>query len=118
MDRHTLQKKIMRMERELLALKTAHERGLGTYRFYQYELQFTNLDYAIWEASILDGEPTSPFVQGTPFGVSAELDFTAYCMLKDERTVKVYLYIGHGDTASGKVVVVSSSDLGEFRRVQ
>lgn len=118
MDRGTLDKRILRMERELLALKTAHERGLGTYRFYQYELQFTNVDFAIWEVSILDGEPTSPFVQGTPFGVSAELDFTAYCVLKDERTVKVYLYIGHGDMASGKVVVVSSSQLGEFRRVQ
>lgn len=34
MDRHTLEKKIMRMERELLALKTAHMAGLGTTRFY------------------------------------------------------------------------------------
>lgn len=35
MDRHTLEKKIMRMERELLALKTACERGLGAISFYR-----------------------------------------------------------------------------------
>lgn len=52
MDRHTLENKIMRMERELLALKTAHERGLGTTRFYTDEVAIQ--EYPIGSVLIVD----------------------------------------------------------------
>lgn len=39
MDNKTLDKKIRRMENELLALKTASRAGLGTTRFYYYLLK-------------------------------------------------------------------------------
>lgn len=117
MDSGTLDKTLRRMEREVLALKTAHQRGLGSYRFYQYEIIFENEEYATWRATVLDGEPTNPFVQATIFGVSAQLYFSVEAKLEDERTVRVGLTIGRGDTASGRIVVVSSSDLGGFSRV-
>lgn len=52
MDRHTLEKKIMRMERELLALKTAHERGLGTTRFYTGEVAIQ--EYPVGSVLVVD----------------------------------------------------------------
>ena len=114
MDRHTLENKIMRMERELLALKTACERGLGAYKFYTKIINFSNVDYRRWTASVLVGEPDSPLVQAVAFGVDSSLLYDTEAYLRNEREVVVSLNVGRGDVASGYIVVTSSSMLGDF----
>lgn len=88
MDRHTLEKKIMRMERELLALKTACERGLGAMSFYRKTLNFTPTDtnYGFIEViATLKSTAIAPaFMQlgSTPLGWTVIEKFT----MSDSRT--------------------------------
>ena len=65
------EKRLKRMKSELTALKTAHQRGLGTIRFFSKSASFNsgNTNGFSCRATILSGEPEWPlfsvFVSGT-----------------------------------------------------
>lgn len=72
MNENDFEREIKWMERELLALKTDHERGLGVFDFYQETVEYTAealspsvfpLRYFYVAVTVADGEPTPPFVQ-------------------------------------------------------
>lgn len=68
MDQKSLEKNLANMERELLALQTAHDIGLGAVDYYEYtipvELSYTGTMYrAFILINIKDGEGTFPFMQ-------------------------------------------------------
>ena len=61
------EKNLKRMQQELTDLKTVHQRGLGTIRFFQYEVSGTisqTSSYVI-RADIVPGEIQHPFIQAT-----------------------------------------------------
>ena len=62
MNDATLAQKIIDMTREARDLKTAHQRGLGTTRFYKYSLQIyaDRASYYDFIARIATDEPTRP----------------------------------------------------------
>lgn len=56
--------KLKNMTREVRDLKTAHERGLGTTRFYRYSISImaqANTGYS-FVARVADGEPQTPVI--------------------------------------------------------
>lgn len=75
-------KELLRMEQELLALKTIHDRGLGTTRFYTYERSIeipSGIHYWILTATVEDTSllpmVALPFVEG-PTTSNYQFDFT------------------------------------------
>lgn len=108
--------KLKNMTREVRDLKTAHERGLGTTRFYKYELEImanAGEEY-IFVARVADDEPQTPVM--VP-------------MLRVEPPTRQplcqFTSIGNGTytiSAMGwqsdymTVAVISSSKLKEFRQ--
>ena len=62
MDDSNLAQKIIDITREARDLKTAHQRGLGTTRFYKYSLQIyaDRASYYDFVARIATDEPTRP----------------------------------------------------------
>lgn len=59
-------RRLRRMEREVSALKCAHERPLGAVRFYRYHVEDTyrNIgEYIRVTATVEEGAPTPPLVQ-------------------------------------------------------
>lgn len=112
MDRHTLEKKLKRIDNELLALKTAHRRGLGTFLFYEYTFNYSNETSRTWTAPILSGEPERPFVQA-----SFEQDDVALALAwaySTDSSVVVRLETAKWEPASGTIHVTCSSRLGAF----
>lgn len=72
MNEKAFERDLKWMERELRALKTDHERGLGVFDFYRESLSYTAealppsvlpLRYFYVAVTVADGEPTPPFVQ-------------------------------------------------------
>lgn len=52
MDEKSLQKNIDSLKRELLALKTARDRGIGGMAFYSATTELALIDYMFWEVVV------------------------------------------------------------------
>ena len=73
MDSKTLEKNITNLERELVALQTAHDVGLGAIEFYsytgiaparRYSEDWPESHYLAIMITVHDGEPLNPVIQG------------------------------------------------------
>lgn len=107
MNEASIEKAITKMEREVLALKTSHNIGAGTIRFYESSI---TIGEPVSELSIkiADSEPFPPFLLVVrPDSVVGVVIFDA-----DTRTGRYYL-----GGVTGTVVIVSSSLIEYIRRV-
>lgn len=68
-------KELTEMEREVRDLKTIHQRGLGTVRFYEAETFATLNGSRRFRATLVAGEPTEPLAIGLTYGEPPLEDF-------------------------------------------
>ena len=68
-------KELTEMEREVRDLKTIHQRGLGTVRFYEAETSATLNGSRRFRATLVAGEPTEPLAIGLTYGEPPLDDF-------------------------------------------
>ena len=68
-------KELTEMEREVRDLKTIHQRGLGTVRFYEAETSATLNGSRRFRATLVAGEPTEPLAIGLTYGEPPLEDF-------------------------------------------
>ena len=62
-------KELTEMEREVRDLKTIHQRGLGTVRFYEAETGTVTVNGSKrFTANLVAGEPTEPLAIGLTYG--------------------------------------------------
>ena len=71
-------KELTEMEREVRDLKTIHQRGLGTVRFYEAETGTVTISNssARFTANLVAGEPTEPLAIGLTYGEPPLNDFS------------------------------------------
>lgn len=62
------EKELMRMEQEVRDLKTIHQRGLGTVRFYEASVSTTVNGSKTFTANLATGEPSNPLAIGLTYG--------------------------------------------------
>lgn len=103
MDEASLGKAITKMERELLALKTSHQIGVGTIRFYESSIEIESTTNMRVRIKIADSEPIPPFL----LVVAPRGDVLYPIMDEDTRIATVNL--GSSIAFSGMVLAVSSS---------
>lgn len=113
------QRNLDRMAAEIRDLKTAHNRGLDTTRFYKYTLSIptqpmTDYDFT---AKIADGEPQNPIIipamqAGEPISGAS---IYAYRYSATETRLSVFTPWDVGGTIT--VAVISSSRLKEFAQI-
>lgn len=113
-----LAQKIKRMQEELRDLKTAHERGLGTTRFYRYEIEIMAQAQTFYNfiARVADDEPQQPVIipamqTEAPIG-SPSCYFDS--IISGEYRLQIYNAATNDDYL--KVAIISSSQLKEFRQ--
>ena len=70
-------KELTEMEREVRDLKTIHQRGLGTVRFYEAETGTVTISNssARFTANLVAGEPTTPLAISLIYGAPPIGDF-------------------------------------------
>ena len=69
-------KELTEMEREVRDLKTIHQRGLGTVRFYEAETGTVTVNGSKrFTANLVAGEPTNPLAIGLTYGEPPLGDF-------------------------------------------
>lgn len=101
-DEASLEKALTKMEREVLALKTAARRGLGATKFYSKEVSWGSGKAHSFRVYIADGEPMPAFIQAyvnvpTPFyDLAVRLTLQSYgasvsvtCLTSGTITLKV-----------------------------
>lgn len=70
-------KELTEMEREVRDLKTIHQRGLGTVRFYEAETGTVTVNGSKrFTANLVAGEPTNPLAIGLTYGEPPLNDFS------------------------------------------
>ena len=70
-------KELTEMEREVRDLKTIHQRGLGTVRFYEAETGTVTVNGSKrFTANLVAGEPTNPLAIGLTYGEPPLEDFS------------------------------------------
>lgn len=94
------EKNLKRMKQELTDLKTVHQRGLGTIRFFRYTFSFyasTQYIADIIRADIADGELAYPFIQAAE--VTDDLNNTAtaggFAYESGATEIAVKFYVNH-----------------------
>lgn len=120
MNDDTLANKLIHMTQEVRDLKTAHQRGLGTTRFYKYSLQIYVGTAAYYDfiARVATDEPTRPAVM-----VLLNLDEPIYgvqlsYLAIGTTTINFTAFSGWqtADHTRMTVTLISSSKIGEFRQ--
>ena len=120
MNDETLAQKLIQMTQEVRDLKTAHKRGLGTTRFYKYELEIYVAHGQFYQfiARTDPDEPSNPIV--IP---EINLDEPIYGVMLDFGNINsttIYITVFSGwqiqDHSRLKVTAISSSKLAEFRQ--
>lgn len=85
--RSLFEKNLLRMKRELTDLKTVHQRGLGTVRFFTKSEEFEKTaDIIPIKATIADGEPEWPLFTFTATGVNGPEGVVSCSFLKQTAT--------------------------------
>lgn len=120
MDDSNLAKKLQDMIQEIRDLKTAHQRGLGTTRFYKYSLeiyvdQMTSYDFI---ARIADGEPTYPAAIMMTNLDEPIVGAGVWYMSVGSTTINSAIMSGWQtvDHTRMTVTLISSSKIAEFRQ--
>lgn len=120
MNDETLAQKLIHMTQEVRDLKTAHKRGLGTTRFYKYELEIYVAQGTFYQfiARVDPDEPANPII--IP---EINLDEPIYGLMLDfgnigSTTMWFTIFTGWQiqDHSRLKVTAISSSKLSEFRQ--
>ena len=103
MDEASLEKAITKMERELLALKTSHQIGVGTIRFYESSIEIESTTNMRVRIKIANSEPVPPFLLvAAPNGVVLSPN------VNEDTRIATVSY-GSSIAMSGTVLAVSSS---------
>lgn len=111
------EKNLMRMKNELRDIKTVHDRGLGTVRFFKREKTF-NLPantQVLFSATIESDEPEWPVCQpfaSSPDGLKVVKDIYVY----DQNATRIRWYVTTGNAGSVTTGVVASSGMQEIIR--
>lgn len=120
MNDETLAQKLIHMTEEVRDLKTAHKRGLGTMRFYKYELEIYVAQGEFYQfiARIDPDEPSNAII--IP---EVNLDEPIEGIMLDFGSISsttIYITVFSGwqiqDHSRLKVTAISSSKLSEFRQ--
>lgn len=119
MDKKSLEKNLANLERELLALQTAHDVGLGVVDFYEItmtgtmqQMQGQGYYYVYILVWVKDGERFNPFVQYWQEREEQGFVDSSYELLKnDEGNHFLISFIGFvPSTISAKMVSTSQLD--------
>lgn len=120
MNDETLAQKLIHMTQEVRDLKTAHKRGLGTTRFYKYELEIYVAQGEFYQfiARIDPDEPPNAII--IP---EMRVDEPAYGVILSFGTISsttawITAFSGWQiqDHTRMKITAISSSKLSEFRQ--
>lgn len=120
MNDSTLANKLIHMIEEIRDLKTAHQRGLGTTRFYKYSMQIyaDRASYYDFVARIATDEPQRPAV--IVMMNEDEPIFGAYVASLSIGSTTTTFTIFSGtqiaDHTRLTITIISSSKIGEFRQ--
>lgn len=111
------EKNLIRMKQELTDLKTVHQRGLGTIRFFRQTFTFTptqaHAEYVI-KADIVAGEPERPFIQVTEMRNDYSSINSGGCEITSGTTeVEILIYYNRAEQAT--IEIISTSELENVR---
>lgn len=111
------EKNLMRMKNELRDIKTVHDRGLGTVKFFRYRItqahtSGTKLQY--FKADIAAGEPEHPFVEGLSRSSTGKFHSACYSVDSGATTVTVVFECWSGPQTL-TYDIISSSVLTNLR---
>lgn len=111
------EKRLKRMKRELTDLKCAHQRGLGTIRFFKASCTsaIAANTSALFEANIAQDEPTWPIFSiyaSGPIGHAGIINVYEY----DQTATRIRFYVQTSSATTVTVTVVSSSQLSGVTR--
>lgn len=110
------ERNLKRMKQELTDLKTVHQRGLGTIRFFRSEFTFTpsiaHREYYI-KGDIVAGEPERPFVQVIEKSNYANTN-NGGCSIESGATeIGVQIYMNRAEQVT--LEIVSTSETTNWR---
>lgn len=111
------EKNLKRMQQELTDLKTVHQRGLGTIRFFRQTFTFTptqtHVEYVL-KADIVAGEPERPFVQVTEMRNDYSNINSGGCEITSGTTdVEIMIYYNRAEQVT--IEIISTSELENVR---
>lgn len=120
MNDETLANKLIHMTQEVRDLKTAHQRGLGTTRFYKYTLQIYvgTADWYNFIARVATDEPERPAVN-VLINIDEPILGASLSYLRIDSTDINFTVFSGWQTADHTrltVTLISSSKIGEFRQ--
>ena len=104
MTQKTFDEELTEMEREVRDLKTIHQRGLGTVRFYEAETTASVNGSARFDADLVTGEPQNPLAISILYGTAPLENFNL-----DAQSVGLRRYVTTYTTKNIKVKFISSS---------
>ena len=109
MDEASLEKSLLKMEREVLALKTVCQRGLGSTLFYANEITYNfTRDYHSFKVYIANGEPMPAIIE-TFITSPTPIEGASILFTPQSYGASVMVSIGMGLTGNVKIKFVSSS---------
>lgn len=106
------ERNLKRMQQELTDLKTVHQRGLGTIRFFRQTFTFTpslaHKDYVL-KGDIVAGEPERPFVQ-----IVEQSDYDSTnnggCSIESGATeIEVTIYMNRAEQVTLEIITTSET---------
>lgn len=104
------EKNLIRAKNELRDLKTVHQRGLSTIRFYRYTLTAdVPSGYSTFQAIVATGEPSRPLFVAMARGTSTKTVRDVSQGYTDATTLNVSVFAMQADTIT--VDFISSSVL-------
>lgn len=108
------EKNLKRAKQELTDLKTAHERGLGTIRFFRYRLTFAVSSMTVVEitANVDTGEPGRPLTIVLARGTNRATSVQSQTVRSGTSQIVAHVGCYQNDTAV--VDFISSSALTNF----
>ena len=106
------EKNLKRMKSELTDLKTVHQRGLGTIRFFKIEQEFSlpANSGVLFRATIKSGEPEWPVCQ--PIATSSNgLQTVTRVSMDGQNATTVWWYVDTNNAGQVTVGLISSSEM-------
>lgn len=111
------EKNLIRMKQELTDLKTVHNRGLGTIRFFRYEFSFVTVSahkYHYIKADIVAGEPERPFIQPMEKCNYTNPNNGGWHITSGASEIQLQVYINRASELF-TIVITSTSELANIR---
>ena len=97
-------------------LKTVHQRGLGTIRFFRHTFTFTPPQAhktCYIKADIVDGEPERPFIQVVEQSHYNSINEGGYELVSGATEVEIQIYMNRA--ISTTLEIISTSELENVR---